>query len=362
MRTVYSFAYLFGICGMTAALAGCSQTASPATPSLGPDATGLKTLTLAHTDATTAAVRAVTAHRDLSPSWLSPDVSKKEKVLWVSDAGTGDVYLFKLPALKHAGTITGFDNPQGVCSDDKGNVWITNLDAQDILEYSHEGVIENTLTDSTGYPAGCAWDPMTGNLAVTNLFDVSSEPGAVLVYPHASGSPTAYRNKAQETYYFAGYDAKGNLFFDGRNSSATFVLSELPKGAAKAHSIEVIGGTIDFPGTVQWYATGNYLIVGDQLCGAINAACLYHITIAHNAGTIAGRTNLKGYTGGNLCDLVQGTQYGTKFFGSDYNGGGSTCTGPASTTYMWAYPAGKDPSVYTTGPAESTPIGAAVSK
>ncbi len=360
MRKVYSFAYLFGICALVAALAGCTQTAAPSTPSLGSDATGPRALARIIAGPTTTAVRTVIAHHDLSPSWISPEISKTTKVLFVTDSGTDDVYLFKVSTLKHLGTITGFTSPQGACSDNKGNVWITNLDGQNILEYSHEGVLENTLTDSTGYPAGCAWDATTGNLAVTNIFDVSSEPGAVLVYHHASGSPTAYRSSAQYYYYFAGYDTKGNLFFDGRNTSATLVLSELPKGAAKAHSIEIIGGTIYFPGTVQWYATGSYLIVGDQFCGNINAACLYHLAIHKAAGTIAGKTNLKGYTGVNLCDLVQGTEYGATFLGSDYNYG-SPCSGPASTTYNWAYPTGKDPSLYSTAPTESGPIGAAVS-
>jgi hypothetical protein len=239
-------------------------------------------------------------------------------------------------------------------------VWITNTNDQNILEYSHAGVLENTLSDTTGYPVGCAWDSTTGDVAVTNIFDTSSEPGAVLIYHHASGSPTAYRNSAVSNYYFAGYDTKGNLFFSGRGgTSDTFVLSELPKGAVKASSIEIIGGTIYFPSTVEWYATGNYLIVGDQDCGDVPAACLYHLTIAHKAGTIVGKTTLRNYKGGQLCDSVQGTQFGTKFFGSDI-GGGSTCT--PSTTYLWSFPGGKNPSLYTTSPAEVEPIGATVSK
>jgi hypothetical protein len=358
MRTVYSFAYLFGICAMAAAVAGCGPTTGSSTPAVGLDATGPRSLADLHTTA----VRAGIAHTDRSPTWLSPDIAKATKVLFVTDAGTNDVYLFKLSTLKHLGTITGFDNPQGACSDNKGNVWVANYGAGNILEYSHEGVLENTLTDSTGYPAGCAWDPTTGNLAVTNLFDASSEPGAVLIYRHASGSPVAYRNKAQSSYYFAGYDTEGNLYFDGKNATGDFMLSELPKGAAKAYSIEIIGGTIYFPGMVEWYATGKYLIVGDQSCGDVSAACLYHLTIAHKAGTIAGKTTVRTYKSGNLCDLVQATQDGTQVFGSDYEYGGSTCSGLPSTTYSWPYPAGKDPLVYSTAPTESEPIGAAVSK
>jgi hypothetical protein len=357
MRTVHSFAYLFGFCAIAAGVAGCGQSAGSGTPSAGLGVTGARSLG----GLRTAAVRPVIAHPDLSPTWLSSDISKATKVLFVTDAGTDDVYLFNLSTLKHLGTITGFDDPQGACSDNKGNVWITNLDGQNVDEYSHEGVLENTLTDSTGYPVGCAWDPTTGNLAVTNFDDISSEPGAVLVYHHASGSPTAYRNKAQSFYFFAGYDTKGNLFFDGKNSNGTFMLSELRKGHVKAGSIEIIGGTIYFPGTVEWYATGNYLIVGDQFCGDVNATCLFHLTIARNAGTIKGKTTVKSYTGGSICDLVQGTEYGTQFLGSDYEYG-SPCSGLPSTTDTWPFPRGKDPSLYTTRPTETEPLGLAVSK
>jgi hypothetical protein len=357
MRNVYSFAYFFGICAIAVAATGCGPSAGSGAPAVGHDATIPRSLA----GPLTTAVRPVAAHHDLSPSWLSPDVPKATKVLFVTDAGTDDVYLFKLSTLKHLGTITGFDNPQGACSDNKGNVWITNLSGQNIIEYSHEGVLENTLSDTSGYPVGCAWDPTTGNLAVTNIEDVSSAPGTVLVYHHASGSPTAYRNKAQQFNYFAGYDTKGNLFFDGKNSGDTFMLSELAKGAVKAGSIEIIGGTIYFPGTVEWYATGNYLIVGDQLCGDTNAACLYHLTIAHSAGTIKGKTALKSYTGGSLCDLIQGTEIGSQFVASDYEYG-SPCSGISSTSDTWPFPAGKDPSLYSTEPTESEPIGAAISK
>ena len=326
-----------------AVLAGCSGGGSP--PSgLGP--TSISTLT---------AVRAGSLNPDHGASWVSPEV-KSRPVLFVSDDSTNDVYLFKLPTLKHVGTLTGFSEPQGECSDTKGNVWVTNTGTQQIFEYSHEGVKENILNDTVGYPVGCAWDSTTGNLAVTNLRGVSSSPGSVLVYSHASGSPIAYANPKQSEYFFPSYDPKGNLFVDGFGSS-TFILSELPKGAAKAHTVEVIGGTIYFPGTVDWYAAGNYLIVGDQNCGDQDHSCLYRLSIAHKAGTILGKIKLKGYTGKPICDLDQGTEWNNKFYGSD-------------VTTVAPFPARRTSGPFraarlhwpTTTPLISDAIGAAVSK
>lgn len=343
-----------GICVAIAGLAGCSGGSPPSV--LGTTNSSAQTVAGGLAGRSTLlAVRTGAINPDHGASWISPEV-KGKPVLFVSDSSTDDVYLYKLPTLKHVGTLTGFSQPQGECSDTKGNVWIANTGTQQVFEYSHEGVKENILTDSVGYPVGCAWDSTTGNLAVTNLYDISSSPGSVLVYSHASGSPIAYTNPSQILYYFDGYDTKGNLFFDGATSSS-FVLSELPKGAATAHTVQIIGGTIYEPGTVDWYASGNYLIVGDQECGDQGHSCLYRLSIVHKAGTIQGKIKLDGYTGKTTCDVVEGTEWNNKFYGSE----DGSCGSIASTTYIWPFPAGKNPSAYN-NTLDSEAIGAAVSK
>ena len=345
-----------GICAAMAILAGCGGSQSPM---LGP--TGFNGETVARGLAglsTHTAVRAGSMNPDHRASWISPELKRSTKpVLFVSDDSTNDVYIYKLPTLKLIGTLTGFSEPEGECYDTKGNVWITNTGTQQIFEYSHKGVPENVLTDSVGYPVGCAWDSTTGNLAVTNYESLTSA-GSVLVYAHASGSPTGYTNPSQYYYYFAGYDTKGNLFFDGKNATGVFMLSELPKGAAKAHTVGVIGGTIYFPGTVEWYTAGNYLIVGDLLCGGAFASCLYRVSIAHKFGTILGKIKLNGYTGKTACEVVQGTEWNNKFYGSDYQ---FDCATLPSTTYIWSFPKGKTPLAYSND-IGTQPYGAAVSK
>jgi hypothetical protein len=328
------------------ALCACNGAASPPTTgTVAPDRT-----------TTSVARRAAAVHPDRRASWISPELANaKAPVLFVSDSGTADVYIYSLPALKVIGTVTGFSQPQGECSDNKGNVWVTDTNAQIIYELDHHGRLENELSDTAGYPAACAWDSSTGNLAVMNLFGTGSSNGAVLVYSKGS-QVSQYHNPQQYFYNFGGYDASGNLFFDGRDDNGKFMLSELPKGAKSPHTLSVSGGTIYFPGMVQWITTKHDLLVGDQSCGNAYTSCLYNVAVSKSAATITGKINLQNATGGNTCDLVQGVKYGKELAGSDYN----FCGSSQSSTDLWPYPGGGPPTTQNGG-TDSVPVGAAIS-
>jgi hypothetical protein len=307
--------------------------------------------------ATSIARRPTPSHPDHRASWISRELTRANSpVLFVSDPGTADVYIYNMSTLKVIGTVTGFDQPQGECSDNKGNVWVTDANAQTIYQLSHTGRLENALSDSEGYPAACAWDRASGNLAVFDLFGVNSFSGDVLVYPKGTGTPTLRRNPAQYFYNFGGYDAAGNLFFDGRDTNGKLMLSELPKGAQSAFTIKLSGGTIYFPGMVQWDSSRKDLIVGDQSCGNKYVSCIYQVTINQKTGTIQNQTKLQDYAGGQVCDLVQGVEYNDQIEGSDYE----FCGHSTSATYVWPYPGGGAPKLYNKT-TDSTPVGAAVS-
>jgi hypothetical protein len=296
-------------------------------------------------------------HPDRRKSWISPALkAAKSPLLFVSDAGTQDVYVFDMSTLALVSTLTGFVQPQGECSNAKGDVWITDTNAQMIYEVSHQGRLENQLSDSGGFPAACAWDRSTGNLAVMDFFDGSGSPGDVRVYKGGSGEPATYTNRKQYYYNFGGYDATGNLFFDGRNADGRFMLSELAKGASSAHTVAVRGGTIYYPGMVQWLSAKAGLLVGDQSCGNVYTSCVYALRVAGNTATIAKTIRLENSGGGQVCDLVQGIEANGQIAGSDND----FCGSLPSTTYLWSYPAGGAPTLYNST-ADTTPIGAAVS-
>ncbi len=331
------------------ALCACSAPSSPSVAPAFPDRS-----------TTSVARRPPALHRDRHRSAFSPDAATKAPLLFVSDSGTADVYIYKPPSLKVVATITGFSQPQGECSDNKGNVWIADTNARIMYELSHHGHLVNELADSMGYPVACASDPTTHNLAVMNLFGTGSTSGAILVYANGSGTPTVYTNPAVYAYYFAGYDRSGNLFFDGLDDNGNFLLSELTKGASSAQTITLNGGTIYFPGMVEWNSAKGDLVVGDQSCGNAYVSCVYAVTISKSGGTIGAKTELQNSAGEPVCDLVQGALSGksnSEIAGSDLD----FCGSASSATYLWRYPGGGPPTASNTS-TDSAPVGAAISR
>jgi hypothetical protein len=292
------------------------------------------------------------------PAWVSPELTHtRSPLLFVSDAGTAEVYIYKLSTLALMAAITGFDQPQGECSGHDGDIWITDANSQTIYELSHRGQLDNALNDGSGYPDGCAWDPSSGSLAVMSLFGTGSTAGSVSVFAKGSYYPKQYVTPGQYYYNFASYDGSGDLFFDGRDANGNFMLSELRKGATSGRAISITGGTIYFPGMVQWDQGRGELIVGDQSCGNGYTSCLYRMRIGAKSGTILGQITLKGYGGSPVCDLVQGVIYNKDIVGSDNDFCGYT----PSTTYVWPYPGGGSPIRYNKT-TDATPVGAAISE
>ena len=364
--------YAVGLSVVIGALAGCGGQTQPTSFSAGGLA-GASLRVPSGLDAI-AAVKAMPLHVDHRKSWVSPEVARLPRILFVSDDSTNDVLLFSLPDLRLRGTLTGFEMPQGLCSDTSGNIWVTNFGTLTVIELSRSGTVINVLIDPDGYPVACAVDPTSGDLAVANLYNkYLSGSGEVEIYRAGGGTPTSLANPDQYYYNQVGYVtgsgsgnsdghaevAPGNLFVDGRTYSGSFILSELPAGSAAFHTVTLSGGTIYFPGMVQWYSPGNYLALGDQLCGDVPASCIYHVKISGNMGKIKGHTSLLNYLGGSVCDMVQGVigAHGLSYVaGGDYE----ACGYANSSVNRWAYPAGGTPTNFNDS-AVTEPIGAAIS-
>ena len=149
-------------------------------------------------------------------SWMTPDKHKKKKaLLYISDYNNSVLDVYSYPALKMVGQVTGLSNPDGLCNDKKGNIWAANNTGSNLAEYKHGGTSPiSTVTDSNNYPVSCSVDPVSGNLAASNIFTFSGGQGSVAVYAKAKGSPTLYQDADLHYVYFVGYDNKGNLFAD----------------------------------------------------------------------------------------------------------------------------------------------------
>jgi hypothetical protein len=245
---------------------------------------------------------------DHQQSWMSPE-AKTERLLYVSDQGTDDVDVFSYPKGKLVGTLTGFDAPYGQCADKSGNVFITQFDAANVVEYAHGRSNRiKTLAFSGQYPIGCSVDPKTGDLAVSTF-----DPGGVFVFHHAKGIPMEYTSPNLQYYFPPAYDDRGNLFVEAEApSSAGSHVVELPYG--ESHFKEIyLNVTINYPGGAQW--DGTYLALDDQLFGNTGGSGIYQIQVKGKFGTEYRNFALPGSCGSP--DVVQPSIQGSKLVAPD---------------------------------------------
>lgn len=224
---------------------------------------------------------------------MAPHLGKRD-LLYLSDDGDGNVYVYSFPDAKLQGTLTGLSVPAGECVDKAGDIWIVEEGTNDIVKYAHGGSTKiATLTDPNNAPEGCSVDPTTGNLAVANAQTLSGGAGSVAVYANAEGTPTLYTDSQMKFVLFVTYDDKGNLYADGVDSSLSYRLAELRKGASTL--TPAFKQRIVQPNSIQW--DRDYLAVGDG--GGIlgtGSPAIYHVKVAHSTGKVVGVTSLTGTT------------------------------------------------------------------
>ncbi len=302
----------------------------------------------ASTEVTSVTIAGGSSVPDNARSWMAAAAKTAPKLLYVSDLGTFDVDVYRFPSLARVGKLTGFDEPQGECNDAKGNVWITSSREYKIYEFAHGGQHPIVvLTDPLGFPAGCAIDQTSGNLAVSDIRDFSSA-ASVLIYKHARGTPAVYSNPTQYANYFAAYDSKGDLYVSGTTTNHAYLLSVLPRGRNSMTSVTIKGGTIYFPGTVAWH--GATLVLGDQKCENRASSCLYKLTVSGTTAHITGKIPLN-----KACDVAEAWVGTTKLAGGDYD----YCRNGPGSVNVWSYPAGGNPTKRASG--LRVPVGAALS-
>ncbi|HLY00997.1 MAG TPA: hypothetical protein VKR56_00720 [Candidatus Cybelea sp.] len=172
-------------------------------------------------------------------SWMLPE-AKGGDLLYVA---TGDnVYVLSYPHGKFVGDL-GVSS-SGLCSNREGDVFI--FSGYGLLEYAHGGTKPIRTLHSGDIPLGCAVDPATNDLAVTQE---ASGAGEVAIFRHSRGTSTWYRDPDIYMYGLCGYDDRGNLFVDG-SGSGNFI-AELPKGSSTFANY-ALGKRYDVYGGIQW--------------------------------------------------------------------------------------------------------------
>lgn len=248
-------------------------------------------------------------HPDHHKSWISADVKKARRLLFVSDDSTNDVYIFTMPAMALKGTLTGTE-PQGMCTDRGGHAWITNTETSQVFQCSRSGKLLKSVSVPGFLPVSCAVNKSNGDLAISNLISASGYSGNVEIFTGGSGSGTPIADPSQAQYYFPAYDTRGNLYVDGFSTSGSTILSECRAGGSGCATLNIVGGTVSFPGGLNWDRVNKELVVGDQSCNDEGESCQYAMTISSSTATITGSTLLTDYNGDG-CDVDQGTLAGS---------------------------------------------------
>lgn len=291
---------------------------------------------------------AIVPQPDRGASSVATKAKAAPRLLYVSDLATFTVKIYDFPSLAKVGKLTGFDDPQGLCTGARGSVWVTSTSSSQIFEFAHGATKPQAeLSDPVGFPVGCAFDRRTGNLAVTDIENFSGD-GSVLVYKRAHGTPSVYGTPAQSADYFAAYDASGNLYVSG-SSSQHYILTVLAHGASSLTPVKITGGTIFFPGTVTWH--GSTLVLGDQRCKNRAGSCLYRTAVSGKTARITGSIPFDG-----ACDIAQAWVGALQIAAGDDQ---ANCKYGTSAVGLWPYPAGGKPSITATG--LGMPVGATVS-
>jgi hypothetical protein len=249
---------------------------------------------------------------------------KGQSLLYLSDVATNDVYVYSYPHGKLVGTLTGFGEPRSECADTAGDVWIADIQAEQLVEYAHGASKPMAALSTFGPPRGCSVDPTSGDLAVSGGVD-----GTVLsVYDRSKQGiwrdARRYGDSSIRAPRFCGYDGAGNLFIDGASKvkGGTFRLAELPKGAGAVVNLSV-NQSISAPGQVQW--DGKHVAVGDA---GISPSVIYEFAISGRSATKVGATTLEDTT-----SVRQFWIQAQRLIGPDFD----------SDVRFWNYPAGGSP-------------------
>src|SRR5579863_89848 len=347
MNSTVRFAdYGAGAIFVVAALAGCGGSSPPIAA---PEATTALS-------ARRAAAASTTPHFVQGASWMSPEAKTSKLLLYVGDWSTNDVFVYDYPSGKAVGTLTGNDEPYGMCVDAKGDVYVANFASGIVNEYAHGGTLIQTYSPG-GELIGCSLDAK-GDLAATSFY-----PGNVTVYPKGKMSgATTYSDSSCEYMWAMGSDYKGDLV--GFGEYTTIDVCALLAGSKSMITLSTSGITTEFPSGVTW--DGKYFVLSDQEYRSESDTGVSQATLAGKTLTYVSRTLLKGGCNSQYVDVGGVFIFGkTNVVGSKKQGTVlmapelSCAYSGAGAIWFWHYPKAGAPFKTFTGPAE--PYGAAVS-
>lgn len=286
--------------------------------------------------------------------WAAADIGRPPRLLFLSDSSSGSVYIYSMPDMTMKAQLSGWTDLQGECADTKGNVYIVDAEARYLSELDRSGEEHGNLRDEDGTPLSCAVNPTNGDVAATS--NGASGAGEIMIFPGGgSGSGTPVRVPHMYTYFFDGYDKSGNLWVDGYAKNSTSILASCRGSSCK--TIRITGGTIFYPGFIQYAVNRKTWYVADRQCGGAKRFCIYPVSAR---GVLGKKITLTDAHGKPVCDMFQGaiTEAASTVFVGGVANGLAKCG--VNSVARWNFPAGGD-STYGNDDVGSSPTGAAIS-
>jgi hypothetical protein len=224
-----------------------------------------------------------------------------QALLYVSSIyGYYEVNVYTLPQGDLVGPLNITYEPQAMCADDAGDVFIpeASFNTGMVAEYAHGATDPMRVYQDPDGPYACAIDPTTRNLAVAN------QKGTISIFDGRSNSPTpkVYSNSAVESFFFTSYDSNGDLYVTAFAFGSAYRLYELRKGTSTLKQVKV-PFQICCPEWIQW--DGAYLAIEvPKFKGA--GPIVYRLSVSDYKATIAGRLVLDGGNNGTAQSWIDG--------------------------------------------------------
>jgi hypothetical protein len=279
-----------------------------------------------------------------SGSWMRPNTSKINALLYVSDGASAAIFVYDYKTSELVGKLRGLQHPYGECVDKRGNVWVADLAGQVIVRYPRGGISWTKRLETDGAAVGCSVDPTTGNVAASNV-TTASGAGDIRIY---AGSGFAdYSN--EDCYYLEqpGYDHAGNLYVEAYSASYVPYVCELPHGGTSLATVSV-SHQIYGPGSVMW--DGKYLVLTDELYNNSHSTAIYQTeeSPSGNLGVV-GTAVMTDTCDGENAEIWQPFVVGTRNTPSNMHQGHvvvgfDTDCPERHRLSFWQYPSGGNPS------------------